>query len=299
MKKLLIYWLFCMIPVFIFGQDVCWYNVNGKVCYEISTTRFLLKSEMLDANDIKSALQHTESGSLKNVYDLEFGWFVVEMQNTNKADMLELRKQWNAREDVKYASSVFGDNIRPEGATSYTNEVIVTLKSKDDLIILQKIADDYQMTYVKFDALMYANTYLLTLSHHAKKDAVQTALELNEAGLFENVQPAFIYLCPLEDCFLSSSNNINIITKQEIIIYPNPVSDILYVDLDKFVRSHNKTTPYDIRLYNSVGLECLRTIATGEILELNVSSLSDGIYFLNIYNKSNSKSETHKIIIKQ
>jgi hypothetical protein len=77
------------------------------------------------------------------------------------------------------------------------------------------------------------------------------------------------------------------------------VSDILYIDLEKFVRTQNKTADsYDIRLYSSLGQLSRQAKALGGTVEFNVSNLTAGIYFLHICAGSASKPETHKIIVK-
>jgi hypothetical protein len=285
-KKIIIGLLFCLVAVCIFGQDVCMYAGDGqKVCYEVSATRILVKSETLDITDIENALRNPVAGSLKNIYDMGDKLFFIEMQNTTKEDMWELQRQFRPREDVTYTSPVFGG----APGSGYANDVIVKLKSQDDYPVLQEYADVYRVKDIKS---MYGDIYILTLPHNPEKDAMQTALELYETGFFHFAEFNGIWLCPFEWCPFGpeGNGNINIVSvERTIAFYPNPANDILYVDLE------NKTS---IRLYNSLGKLCRQAKTTGGTVELSVSNLPNGIYFLNIRDESASKSETHKIIVK-
>ncbi|MDR2653461.1 MAG: T9SS type A sorting domain-containing protein [Prevotellaceae bacterium] len=271
------------------------YSQGQKVCYEVSATRILIKAETLDITDIENALQNPVAGSLKNIYDLGGRLFLIEMKNTTKEDMWNIQRQFSSREDVIFTSPVFVDD-RGFEASSYTNEVIVGLKYKDDYTVLQKSAEDYSIKDIKplgFDVTEL--TYILTLPHNSEKDVMQTALELHETGLFVYAEPNILTLCPLESCPFELEVSMNTVTEERIaVIYPNPVRDILYVDPGKFVY----TASCDIRLYNSLGNMCRQVKTTGETVEFSVSNLPGGIYFLIICDGSSSKPETHKIIVK-
>ncbi|MDR1527099.1 MAG: T9SS type A sorting domain-containing protein [Dysgonamonadaceae bacterium] len=297
MKKMIISWLFCLATVYIFGQDVCYYFNDEKVCYEVSATRILVKSETLDIAGLENALQNPVAGSLKNIYVMGGGLFVVEMEDTGREDMWALHRQLSSMEDVVYASLIGGGYP----GTGYTNEVLVMLKSEDDYPVLLEYAEIYSIKEIKPD-VFNGRHYKLTLPHNPEKDAMQTAIELYETGLFEYVDPNLIHLCPFEWCPYGPElepPDMNTIVEEEqsIVCYPNPVSDILYIDLEK--RTPNKTSAsYDIRLYSSLGNLCRQAKAPGGMVEFSISDLSGGIYFLNIYAENASKPEAHKIIVK-
>ena len=293
MKKTLIIWLFCFVGVYSFGQNFCMYLYTGeKLCYEISASKMLLKSEALDVTNIINALQNTEIGSLKEIEDLGGCLFLVEMQNTNKENIWNLVRQLNAREDVIFASPVFGHEMGPEGS-GYSNEVIVRLKSEDDYPILQKYAEIYHIKDVEYVDLLYA--YILTLPHNPQKDAMQTALELYETGLFLYAEPNLFYIRP----WGGANNTLPYKERQLNHIYPNPASNVLYVDLDKMVHPQSKIdVSYDILLYNSQG-QLLRQVKVKDgIVQFNVSDLSIGIYFLHIYDGISATFEAFKVFVK-
>jgi hypothetical protein len=287
MKKTMISCFFCLLTVYTFGQDFCMYSQGKKVCHEVSATKFILRSNTLDATDIKNALQNMVADSPKEIIDMR-GAFYIEIQNTGKGNMLEMRRQLSAREDVIYTSPVFMKDNDLEDA--YTNEIFIRLKSKDDYSVLQRSAEDYSIKDIRpFE--LDERIYTLTLPHNPEKDAAETSIELYETGLFEDAHPSLLNLWPLETEW--PDNNINIYPERTIVFYPNPVSDILYVDVE------NKTSAsYNIRLYDSQGKMVRQTKATGGTVEFSVSNLPNGVYFLNIYDESISKPETHKIIVK-
>jgi hypothetical protein len=296
MKKVVISWLLCLVTVYIFGKDVCYYYFEEKICYKVSATRILVYSETLDITGIESALQNPVAGNLKNVYVLGTGLFVVEMEHTSRDDMWEIQRQLSSGEDVIYTSPVFGD--MPSSA--YSNKVLVNLKSKDNYSVLQEYAEVYSITDIRTEE--YLGAYILTLPHNSEKNAAEIAIELYETGLFEHAEPDFLILCPFEWCPFGPEEpegNMNIAPEEQAIVFSNPVSEMLYIDLEKVVRTQNKTVvSYDIRLYSSLGVMCRQAKVRGGTVEFSVSNIPDGIYFLNIYAGSASKPETHKIIVK-
>ena len=269
-----------------FGQDVCWYLLDEKVCYEVYETKMLVKSEKLDATDIKNSLQNTVYGNLEQVLELGLGVFYVEMQNTSKEKMLELRRQWSEKEDVIWTSPVFGKYV---GEMGYANEVVVMLKSNDDYPVLKQFADDYQIVNMKYEDL--SSAYILTLPHNPEKDAVKIANELHETGLFVYANPNILWIQPLA---VGPPSGSDIIQERTMVLYPNPVNDILYVT----VNAKNNPSSCTILLYNTQGNIILRTKAENSTVQLNVSNFPDGIYFLHLYDGNSATPETFKVLIK-
>jgi subtilisin family serine protease len=187
MKKIIISWLFCLATVSVFGQDFNMYFEKQKISYKVSATKMLVKLKTRDVTDVKKALQNPLAGNLKKMDDLGSGLFLIEMEKTGTADIWKLQRQFSSREDVIYASPVFGG----EPGTAYTNEIIVRLKSKDDYPVLQKYAGVYHIKDIRAEKYL-TQTYVLTLPHNPEKDAMQIAIELYETDLFEYVEPNFI-----------------------------------------------------------------------------------------------------------
>src|SRR5690606_39809431 len=91
----------------------------------------------------------------------------------------------------------------------------------------------------------------------------------------------------------SQSSPSNASPQQDIeglSIYPNPVTEgrqIIYI-------TTKKNFTKNIEIYNVLGKQIYTTVLTGK--ELNISSLSTGVYILKI--TENKISETRKLVIK-
>ena len=95
-------------------------------------------------------------------------------------------------------------------------------------------------------------------------------------------------------------------------VYPNPVSDILNVEIDRQIvleaqksgqnttgaRRSNLDPTFDIRLYDMIGNQLRQTTTKGGKVQFNVSNLANGFYFLHIYDGINDKPEVRSIIVK-
>ena len=90
------------------------------------------------------------------------------------------------------------------------------------------------------------------------------------------------------------------VTRSASPVYPNPVDDILYVEVGSNAdpNARNAAPAYDIRLYNGQGIQVLQKSANGGTVQLDVSRLPDGIYYLHIYDGVSSTPEMHQIIVK-
>ena len=79
-------------------------------------------------------------------------------------------------------------------------------------------------------------------------------------------------------------------------VYPNPVSDILNVEIDP--PANLKTPPtYDIRLYDGMGNLLRQSFSKGGTVQFNVSALPDGIYYLHIYDGVSNTPEMQQIVV--
>ena len=78
--------------------------------------------------------------------------------------------------------------------------------------------------------------------------------------------------------------------------YPNPVNNVLNIKLEEPLINANTT--YDVRLYNGQGNQVRQQNFKGGIVQLNVSNLPNGFYYLHILDGLNNKSSVHTIIVK-
>jgi len=81
-------------------------------------------------------------------------------------------------------------------------------------------------------------------------------------------------------------------------VYPNPVSDMLNIDVSKNANSQSAGVIYDILLYNEMGMQLRKTNSNGKaIVQFDVSNLPNGIYYVHIFDGVKSTPEIHKIIV--
>ena len=92
--------------------------------------------------------------------------------------------------------------------------------------------------------------------------------------------------------------------------YPNPVSDILYVEIDQETvdrvkalqqnsgKNLNADPVFDIRFFNGYGLQLRQQSTKGGTVQLNVSDLPNGLYFLYINDGVSGKPERVPVIVK-
>ena len=88
--------------------------------------------------------------------------------------------------------------------------------------------------------------------------------------------------------------------------FPNPVSDMLNVDIGQFSVSRSgssgqqapsSNTNYDIRLYDGQENMLRQQYAKDGVIQFNVSNLPNGIYYLHIYDGVNSMPEIQQIVV--
>jgi hypothetical protein len=156
---------------------------------EVSETKLLVVSDKLDEAGVKRAIDNAHVDKVKKIIDMH-NMFYIEMQHKSIENIQKLLRILNANEDVIYASPVLRDGRGVEGG-SYTNEVRVRLKSKEDYPVLQKNAENYLIKEITANEFNDVG-YILTLPHNPRKDAMDVALELRETGLFEDAIPNLI-----------------------------------------------------------------------------------------------------------
>jgi hypothetical protein len=80
-----------------------------------------------------------------------------------------------------------------------------------------------------------------------------------------------------------------IVNKNDFTIYPNPASDIVYVEFD------NKNLEYIIEIYDISGRQVLQNKSNNPANHLNISNLKNGLYTVMIYH--NNRLYQNKLII--
>ena len=84
--------------------------------------------------------------------------------------------------------------------------------------------------------------------------------------------------------------------------YPNPVDNILTVDIDAFAAanpalSSSARITYDIRLYDGQGNMLRQQRAGSGTVQIDVSTLPNGMYYLRIYDGVNATPFVTTIIV--
>ena len=89
-------------------------------------------------------------------------------------------------------------------------------------------------------------------------------------------------------------------------VYPNPADNILYIDVDQqaiLANSPagslvNKNPVCEFRLFSLMGVIVLQSTSSSNKVQLNVSNLPDGIYFLHLYDGISGMPEIKQVVIK-
>lgn len=103
--------------------------------------------------------------------------------------------------------------------------------------------------------------------------------------------------CVVPGCDIVSSTEINILDSEEVIkIYPNPTSDLVYVQFlhDKLDNIENVVSLFDIHGKRLKSVKCNPVSGVQYILSL--SEIPAGTYILNIYDSYNKCLKTEEII---
>lgn len=78
-------------------------------------------------------------------------------------------------------------------------------------------------------------------------------------------------------------------------IYPNPVSDILTVELDNKILSQGNNL--EIRLYDGTGNQLRQSMVKESTVRISVASLANGVYFLHIYDAKSDILEKRQVVV--
>lgn len=107
-------------------------------------------------------------------------------------------------------------------------------------------------------------------------------MRINDQGCFGDAECG--------DIVTTATNELEEDLEQEIRIYPNPVKDLLTLDL-----SETNQTFTEINIFNALGEMVYQQKAISSITEINTNQLNSGIYFLLLKDNSGT-SFSHRII---
>ena len=83
--------------------------------------------------------------------------------------------------------------------------------------------------------------------------------------------------------------------------YPNPVSDVLYMEIDADALTQSRTSEqvYDVRLLDGQGNMLRQTSTKGGTIHFDVSNLPHGVYFVHVYDGVNPTPEIHQVVVER
>ena len=147
---------------------------------------------------------------------------------------------------------------------------------------------DYQFSDNSLDYIIKDWTWV-DLTSLGASDSLSFSLSSSDNGMFGMNTPA--YFC-LDNFTTNFGTGISTIVGNQLKVYPNPVRDIINVDLSKFAGEKIKLSIHDI-----IGKQLFISELLDEnefILDLN--SYENGVYFINIESK---KVNLHQKFVKQ
>ena len=110
------------------------------------------------------------------------------------------------------------------------------------------------------------------------------------ASIYTNPTPQLGYGIPNYNTALSTTLGIQSLEKETVLVYPNPVNDVLNISTSNF------TTESTIVIYSALGQKVLETKASSPSISIPISELTSGVYFCRI---NSGIQNTTKTFIKQ
>jgi hypothetical protein len=84
--------------------------------------------------------------------------------------------------------------------------------------------------------------------------------------------------------------NTESVKKSAIKVYPNPTTDVIYLEFDKF--KHHKIIIYDL-----LGKQVKPIYSfNGDFIQVNIGDLPKGFYFLSVFDENDTMSNIIKVI---
>ena len=139
----------------------------------------------------------------------------------------------------------------------------------------------------------------MALSYNVYRNGEKIAEGLTEPTYIDNTaaaQESYSYTVTGETDFIESSpsNEANadwtslseeMVGNQHIVVYPNPTNGVLTIETQY---AASMTT--ECAVFNIMGQEVMRQVGTGSQMNLNLSALPEGTYFVKVVSESESKT---------
>ncbi len=108
------------------------------------------------------------------------------------------------------------------------------------------------------------------------------------------IDPCNEYIGEVEDYTvnISGNSNVNEVKTLSYNLFPNPVSDILYLELAEVTNSESS-----IEIFNSIGKIQYTTKVIGQNISVNTASWESGIYWIRIFDKDGIRYKTKRFFV--
>lgn len=140
---------------------------------------------------------------------------------------------------------------------------------------------DFENIYLPDSNSKQYNKGYVTFSMNTKQGIAPLVKIRNRAGIYFDINPVVLTNYAENQIEPLSVQQVN--AEQVVAIYPNPVSHILTIKTD-----NKKYT--SIRVYNSLGQTMLAQKVTGELTNINMESLSTGVYTIQLIGAHDTKA---------
>ena len=247
-----------------------------------------------DADDCLAAkgVMYARLNKLGKAYHI-FGthlqaWQDAQNVSTRQLQMTQLKAFVDSKNIPVTEPIIYGGNFNIEKYTNYLNEyddMFPILNSEEPIYIGQPYSYDYELSSYAdapykehLDYLMYVKSHKIA-SINTNKTIVLRSISDDMWNIFDLSDHLAV------QGYFEFNTTLNILeeTKNTIKIYPNPVEDFLNISNTNYLIS--KITISD-GLVNTVDEFNYKNLKYS--ININVSNLSNGIYFINISNGYNS-----------
>jgi hypothetical protein len=277
-----------------------YYTWNGTAWENVQQSLFTTSGGMIDEIIVQNWNNGSWEDTLKyicgydfNMYqnlEIEYKWINAQWEESRKE---EYANDYNGMWLERVTSIWDGAAWEYEHMYDYTyvnpyevGEWIHSIWDGSSWVEYERMINTYDMGYTLLETLFqlwdgsawqddYRDTYLYPGTGSCYE--IETISEYWSGAAWENDVKCFEVWCDLTIGISENDCDENV-----LLIYPNPACDYLNVEIDQ------KT---EIWIFNSFGEEVFKKLLS-ESTRLDISNLSEGIYFINAQTKSRNSTNT-------
>lgn len=201
------------------------------------------------------------------------------------------------------------------GAATFTDTLYLNAQGKSDAVFVIQVNGAFSTStysnvrlingaqaenvYWKIEGAVTINNYSnfsgTIICNNGALGAINTGVVLNGRALTTDGALNTTAIDAVGDMIVDECNTVGTLSFEEkkvsLSIYPNPFNNSIKVEISDL--SHNLT--YEIRIYNTVGNEVLKTILSDEMTTIQTGNLPSGIYYYKVFG-NDGLIESGKII---